>query len=93
MCSGAAGFYNTKFASGLVGRFATSPFENYHSSLDEHQARAVLLLNEVTTRIEKLLASDADYASFYIRGVVDQMCVLNNYLSLLPQKIWPLHSL
>lgn len=54
-----------------------------HPSLQMHRSRAKLLLDKVTTRIERLLSSEAGYASLHIRCVVDHMCVLNNYLSLL----------
>lgn len=61
-----------------------------HSSLEVHHSRVALLLDEVTARIERLLSSEADFASFHIRGVVDHMCALNNYLSLLLELDWEL---
>jgi len=61
-----------------------------HSSLEAHCSRAGLLLDEVTKRIERLLSSEADYASLHIRRVVDLMCALNNYLSLLAELNWEL---
>ena len=61
-----------------------------HPSLAAHRSRGKQLLDNLTTRIEKLLASDADYASLHIRGVVDHMCLLNSYLSLLLELDWEL---
>jgi len=61
-----------------------------HSSLEAHCSRAALLLDEVTARIERLLSSEAEYASLHIRAVVDHMCALNNYLSLLLELDWEL---
>jgi len=61
-----------------------------HASLEAHRTRAARLLGYVTTRIEKLLASDSDYASLHIRGVVDRMCILNSYFSLLLELDWEL---
>ncbi|GMT39888.1 MAG: acyl-CoA dehydrogenase [bacterium] len=61
-----------------------------HSSLEVHHSRATLLLNHVAARIERLLSSEADYASLHIRSVVDHMCTLNNYLSLLIELDWEL---
>jgi len=49
-----------------------------HSSLQTHRSRAELLLDDVTERIERLLSSEADYASLHIRGVVDRMCGCSN---------------
>ncbi|MFV1998404.1 MAG: acyl-CoA dehydrogenase family protein [Acidiferrobacterales bacterium] len=63
-----------------------------HPSLKIHRSRAAQLLDDVTARIERLLASDADYASFHIRGVVDRMCALNSYLSLLLEFDWELNQ-
>jgi len=54
-----------------------------HPSLEAQRACAARLLDEVAVRIERLLSSDADYATLYIRVVVDHMCILNSYLSLL----------
>ncbi len=61
-----------------------------HPSLATHGSRGKQLLDDLTTRIEKLLASDADYAGLHIRGVVDRMCLLNSYLSLLLELDWEL---
>lgn len=61
-----------------------------HASLQAHRSRAEQLLNDVTTRIERLLSSEVDYASLHIRTVVDHMCALNNYLSLLLELDWEL---
>ncbi|HDH09096.1 MAG TPA: hypothetical protein ENG96_06445, partial [Gammaproteobacteria bacterium] len=61
-----------------------------HSPLEVHHSRATLLLNHVAARIERLLSSEADYASLHIRSVVDHMCTLNNYLSLLIELDWEL---
>ncbi|GMQ87710.1 MAG: acyl-CoA dehydrogenase family protein [Gammaproteobacteria bacterium] len=61
-----------------------------HVSLEAHRSRATRLLDDVTARIERLLASEADYASLHIRGVVDRMCVFNNYLGLLLELEWEL---
>ena len=61
-----------------------------HHSLEAQRSCAARLLDEVTTDIERLLASDADYASLHIRHVVDRMCVLNGYLSLLRELDWEL---
>ncbi|NOY17616.1 MAG: hypothetical protein GXP23_11975 [Gammaproteobacteria bacterium] len=63
-----------------------------HPSLEEHHSRAALLLNHLAARIERLLSSEADYANFHIRGVVDRMCALNNYLSLLLELNWELNQ-
>ncbi len=59
-----------------------------HPSLEAHHSRAVLLLDDVVARIERLLSSDVDYASLHIRAVVDRMCVLNSFLSLLLELDW-----
>jgi len=59
-----------------------------HKSLELHRNRAEQLLNNVSARIERLLSSEADYASLHIRTVVDHMCTLNNYLSLLLELDW-----
>jgi alkylation response protein AidB-like acyl-CoA dehydrogenase len=61
-----------------------------HSSLQTHRSRSELLLDDVTDRIEQLLSGEAEYASLHIRGVVDRMCALNNYLSLLLELDWEL---
>jgi len=61
-----------------------------HSSLEAHCTRADLLLEEVICRIDLLLTSDADFANLHIRAVVDCMCVLNNYVSLLLELNWEL---
>ncbi len=61
-----------------------------HLSLTAHRSRAAQLLDDVTSRIEHLLSSDTDYASLHIRSVVDRMCVLNSYLSLLLELDWEL---
>jgi len=61
-----------------------------HTSLETHCSRAALLLDDVTARIRRLLSSDADYASLHIRGVIDHMCTLNGYLSLLLELDWEL---
>jgi alkylation response protein AidB-like acyl-CoA dehydrogenase len=61
-----------------------------HPSLATHQSRAGDLLDEVTRRIEQLLSSEAEVASLHIRSVVDRMCVLNSYLSLLRERDWEL---
>jgi len=61
-----------------------------HASLQQQRATAERLLNELTARIERLLASEIDYASLHIRTVVDHMCALNNYLSLLLELNWEL---
>jgi len=60
-------------------------------SLAVHRERAALLLDELTARIGRLLASnDADYASLHIRSIVDSMCVANSFLSLLLELEWEL---
>jgi len=61
-----------------------------HASLEMHRTRAAQLLEKVTARIERLLASDADYAGLHIRGVIGYMCILNSYLSLLLELDWEL---
>ncbi len=61
-----------------------------HSSLQVHRSRAARLLSDTEARIERLLSSEADYASLHIRTVVDHMCALNNYLSLLVELDWEL---
>ncbi len=61
-----------------------------HPSLDTHRQRANHFLNGVTARIEELLSKDADQASLHIRRVVDRMCVLNGFVSLLLELDWNL---
>ncbi|NOX93272.1 MAG: hypothetical protein GXP18_12730, partial [Gammaproteobacteria bacterium] len=61
-----------------------------HPSLKAQRSLAARLLDEVAARIERLLASDTDYASLHIRVVVDHMCILNSYLSLLLELDWEL---
>ncbi|NOZ37729.1 MAG: hypothetical protein GXP11_06635, partial [Gammaproteobacteria bacterium] len=62
-----------------------------HPSLEAQRLLVTRLLNEVTARIERLLFSaDADYAALHIRVVVDRMCILNSYLSLLLELEWEL---
>jgi len=63
-----------------------------HASLKMHHSRATQLLDDVTVRIERLLSSDANYASLHIRSVVDRMCTLNSYLSLLLELNWELNQ-
>ncbi len=61
-----------------------------HPSLKAQRSLAARLLDEMAVRIERLLASDTDYASLHIRVVVDHMCILNSYLSLLLELDWEL---
>jgi len=61
-----------------------------HDTLREHNERASDLLREVTDRIDRLLAEGDDYASLHIRRVVDRMCLLSGYVSLLLELRWEL---
>jgi len=61
-----------------------------HPSLEAQRLHVAHLLDEVTARIERLLSNDADYAALHIRVVVDRMCILNSYLSLLLELEWEL---
>jgi alkylation response protein AidB-like acyl-CoA dehydrogenase len=63
-----------------------------HESLQPHRQRAATLLNDVSDRIERLLSGDATRASRHIRHVVDRMCLLNSYLSLLLELDWELSN-
>jgi len=59
-------------------------------SLAAHRTRAALQLDEVTARIDRLLSGDSDFASLHIRDVIDRLCELNSYLSLLTELDWEL---
>jgi alkylation response protein AidB-like acyl-CoA dehydrogenase len=60
-----------------------------NAALKGHRERAAALHEEVTGRIDRLHSSE-DYASQHIRHVVDRMCVLNAYVSLLRELDWEL---
>jgi len=59
-------------------------------SLQVQRGHVARLLDEVTARIERLRSGNADYAALNIRVVVDRMCILNSYLSLLLELDWEL---
>jgi len=61
-----------------------------HPELAEHRSRVARELEEVSALITHLLSGEADCASFRVRYVVDRMCVLNSYLSLLAELDWEL---
>lgn len=56
--------------------------------VDEQRAVAETLLADLTERIGRLLAGDASQASLHVRAVVDRMCKLNSYVSLLCELAW-----
>lgn len=56
--------------------------------LQPHRQRAQALLDEVERRIEQMLQSDERTASGNIRRIVDRMCTLNAYVSLLLEWAW-----
>jgi hypothetical protein len=60
-----------------------------HATLKGHRERAAALLSEVTERIDRLHSSEA-YATRHIRHVVDRMCELGAYVSLLRELDWEL---
>ena len=59
-----------------------------YEALDPHWRLAAHLLDEVESRIGRLLSEKPEYAALHIRGVVDRMCVLSAYLSLLLEYAW-----
>jgi acyl-CoA dehydrogenase len=63
-----------------------------HTALASHRERLEALLKEVTGRIDRLLSADEQYAALHIRQVVDRICLLNGYLSLLKELQWELDS-
>ena len=63
-----------------------------HASLAPHRERLSALLKEVTGRIDRLLSGHERYAALHIRQVVDRLCLLNGYLSLLKELQWELDS-
>jgi alkylation response protein AidB-like acyl-CoA dehydrogenase len=63
-----------------------------HASLAPQRERLEALLKEVTGRIDRLLTGDELYAALHIRQVVDRLCLLNGYLSLLKELQWELDS-
>jgi acyl-CoA dehydrogenase len=54
----------------------------------EHRERASALLGDVTARLERLLGGDDAFAARHVRHVVDRMCVLHAYVSLLLERDW-----
>ena len=63
-----------------------------HDNLKPDRQRAATLLKDVSDRIERLLSGDAAWASRHIRHVVDRMCLLNGYVSLLLELDWELSN-
>ncbi len=58
--------------------------------LEGPAARAHQLHSEVARRIERLLAADPPTASAHVRTVVDRMCRLTDWVSLMAQADWEL---
>jgi acyl-CoA dehydrogenase len=61
-----------------------------HASLGAHRERAESLYRDVANRIDRLLGGGEEYATRHIRHVVDHMCTLNSYVSLLTELDWEL---
>ncbi len=60
------------------------------AGIEGHVSRARALLDEVTGRIERLLASDPETAAAHVRHVVDSMGRLTDWVALLTQARWDL---
>jgi len=58
--------------------------------IDAAKERARAMHADVTRRIARLLAGGEDYATAHIRHVVDRMCTLHSYASLLREADWQL---
>ena len=56
--------------------------------LAPHRQRAGELLDDIAAQIEQLLEGDADQASLLFRPLVDRMCVLGAFVSLLLELCW-----
>ncbi|MCI0411302.1 acyl-CoA dehydrogenase family protein [bacterium] len=54
-----------------------------HSAIYFHAERAATLANELEYRIDQLVKATQEERSSWIRSLVDRMCVLNGYVSLL----------
>jgi alkylation response protein AidB-like acyl-CoA dehydrogenase len=63
-----------------------------HDTLRGHHERVTGLHREVAGQIDRLLTGDAERASLNIRHLVNRMCVLNSYLSLLLESQWGLEQ-
>jgi hypothetical protein len=60
------------------------------ATLDAARDRARAMHADVSRRIARLLAGDETYASAHVRHVVDRMCALHSYASLLREADWQL---
>ena len=58
----------------------------------DHRERAAAYHKQVTGRIDRLLTSGPEYGATHIRHVLDHMCLLNSYASLLAELDWELEQ-
>ena len=63
-----------------------------HPSLANHQERSAEVLGEAASRIQWLLAAEGPQAAQYVRQVVEQMCMINSFVSLLRELQWELET-